>query len=116
MIDFMNCSLDRSDEYREFILSHESAVQTEKAAWMEKAKAGERIIPYCESWPEDEPNRDPQVYFEFVDEENNIYVDFFDRDTQLWVDSYRFKDHQLSWTINIDKAAIDYYRKEVPPS
>ena len=109
MIDFPNGSFDRSDEYREFILSHSNAVKTEKHAWVGEAKAGKKIWPYCESWPEDEPKRDDQVYFEFVDEDYNIYVDFFDRDSGEWIDSYCFTDPKLMWTIAVDLAAAGYY-------
>lgn len=109
MIEFLNCTLDRSDEYLDFILSHDNAVQTERSAWVEAAKNGAKIIPYCESWPQDEPERDPLVYFEFVDDDNNIYVDFFDRDTGEWVVSYKFYDRELSWTISIDRWAAKAY-------
>ena len=109
MIEFLNASFDRSDEYREFILSHDNAVKTERSAWVEAAKAGAKIIPYCQSCPEDEPDRDPLIYCEFVDEKNNIYVDFFDRDTHEWVESYKFYDPELAWTISVDKLAAELW-------
>lgn len=108
MIEFLNASFDRSDKYRDFILNHDNAVKTERSAWVEAAKTGAKILPYCQSCPEDEPDRDPLVYFEFVDENNNIYVDFFDRDTDEWVESYRFYDPKLAWTISVDRWAAEW--------
>ena len=105
MINFINATFDRSDEYRAFILEHESAVKTEKAAWIEAAKAGKKVIPYCSSCPEDEPERDPLIYFEFVDSDLNIYVDFFNRDTEEWIESFRYTDEDHSWTIKVDNIA-----------
>ena len=117
-MEFMNASFDRSDEYREFILEHDTAVPTEKGAWIPVARAGKKVVPYCESMPEDEPERDPQFYLEFVDEDLNIYVDFFDRDTEQWVDSYRFKDKQFTWTICVDNwlygNPLGFSREELP--
>lgn len=109
MIEFLNASFDRSDEYRDFILRHDNAVKTEKAAWVAAAKAGAKIIPYCQSWPEDEPDRDPLIYCEFVDDKNNIYVDFFDRDTHEWVESYMFHDPKLAWTISVDRWGLELF-------
>ena len=102
---FPNVSFDRSDEYRAFILKHESAVKTEKAAWIREAEAGKKVIPYCQSYPEDEPERDPLIYFEFVDSDLNSYVDFFDRNTEQWVESYHYTDKHHSWTIKVDNWA-----------
>ena len=106
MINFFTTSFDRSNEYRDFILEHDNAVKTEKAAWAELAKNGAEILPYCSSAPEDEPNRDNVVYFEFVDEADNIYVDFFDRDTTEWIESYKFYDADLARTIYVDRMWI----------
>ena len=102
-MNFICVSFDRSEEYRDFILSHDNAVKTERAAWVETAKNGSHIIPYSESAPQDEPDRDSVVYFEFVDEGNNIYVDFFNRDTYEWIESFKFYDKDLAWTISWDK-------------
>jgi hypothetical protein len=121
-MDFLNATFDRSDEYRAFILGHDRATKTEKAAWIHAAKTGAKVIPYCCSYPEDEPDRDPQFYLEYVDDDLNIYVDFFDRDTEEWVDSYRYKDPKMSWTIYFDNwvagnplglaIAVDEWRME----
>lgn len=107
-MEFINASLDRSDEYRDFIQSHENAVKTEKAAWIAAAKAGKKVIAYSESFPEDEPDRDPLVYFEFADEDKNLYVDFFNRDTKQWVESFKFFDEELAWTIGVDNMLYGY--------
>lgn len=84
-MDFYCCSMQSPDEYKKIILSHENAVKTEKAAWMEAGKAGKKVWPYSASMPEEEPNRESVIYFEFVDEDLNIYVDFFNRDTEEWL-------------------------------
>lgn len=34
-MDFYCCSMQSPDEYKKIILSHEDAVKTEMAAWME---------------------------------------------------------------------------------
>ena len=101
-MDFYCCSIHKPDEYKEFILSHENAVKTEKAAWMQAHKAGKKVWPYSESMPECKPKRESIIYFEFVDEDLNIYVDFFNRKTEEWIESYKFKDEQLAWTISVD--------------
>ena len=102
MIEFPNASFDSSKEYKEFILSHDNAVKTERLAFVEAAKAGKKVIPYSSSCPEDEPNREDVVYFEFVDSDLNIYVEFFNRDTQEWIESYCFRDADQEWTILCD--------------
>ena len=71
---------------------------------MEAGKAGKKVWPYSESMPEEEPNRESVIYFEFVDEDLNIYVDFFNRDTQEHNESYKFFDEDLAWTIGVDNA------------
>lgn len=99
---FYCASFDSPAEYKKFILSHEDAVKTEKAAWVDAAKSGKKIWAYSESIPENEPDYESVVYFEFVDEDLNIYVDFFNRDTEAWIESYKFKDDKLAWTIKVD--------------
>lgn len=101
-MDFYCCSMDTPGAYKKFILQHDNAVKTEKAAWMEAGKAGKNVWAYSASMPEEEPNRESIIYFEFVDEDLNIYVDFFNRDTEEWIESYRFKDEGLAWTISVD--------------
>lgn len=103
-MDFYCCSMHSPDDYKKIILSHENSVKTEKAAWMEAGKAGKKVWPYSESMPEEEPNRESVIYFEFVDEDLNIYVDFFNRDTEEWLESYRFTDDEYAWTISVDNA------------
>lgn len=103
-MDFPNCSMDRADEYRAFILTHDNAVKTEKAAWIEARKAGKSVIPYSCSCPENEPDRETVVYFEFLDEDLNVYVDFFNRDTREWIESFKFYDDGLAWTAAVDNA------------
>ena len=102
MLDFYCLSTDTPDEYKEFILQHDNAVKTEKAAWMEAHKAGKKVWPYSQSMLVDEPNRANIIYLEFVDEDLNIYVDFFNYDTEEWIESYRFKDDELAWTTLVD--------------
>lgn len=103
-INFITCSFDPPDGYKAFILRHEHAEKTEKAAWMAAAKTGKAVIPYCEYSPREAPERDSIIYFEFVDEDLNIYVDFFNRDTQEHIESYKFFDEVLAWTIGVDNA------------
>lgn len=101
-MDFYCCSIDSPAEYKKFIASHDNAIKTGKAAWMEADESGRKVWPYSQSMPEEAPNRESIIYFEFVDEEMNIYVDFFNRDTEEWVESYRFKDDEIAWTISVD--------------
>lgn len=101
-MDFYCYSTDTPAAYKEFILQHDNAVKTEKAEWMKAHKAGKKVWPYSQSMPEEAPNRESIIYFEFVDEDLNIYVDFFNRDTEEFLESYRFKDDELAWTISVD--------------
>lgn len=101
-MEFYCFSTQSPDEYKEIILSHENAVKTEKAAWMQAHEAGKKVWPYSQSMPEEAPNRESIIYFEFVDEDLNIYVDFFNWDTEEWIESYRFQDDELAWTISVD--------------
>lgn len=101
-MDFYCCSTDTPDEYKKFILQHDNAVKTEKAAWMEAHEAGKKVWPYSHSMLEEETDRGNIIYLEIVDEDLNIYVDFFNMDTEEWIESYRFKDEELAWTISVD--------------
>lgn len=101
-MEFYCCSMHDPEEYKEIILSHESAVKTEQAAWFKALESGKKVWPYSASMPPEEQNDETIVYFEFVDDDLNLYVDFFHTKNMKWIESYRFTDNDYAWTILID--------------
>lgn len=93
------------EEYKEIILSHESAIKTEQAAWFKALESGKKVWAYSASMVPGEPDDETIIYFEFVDDDLNIYVDFFHIKNMEWIESYRFTDEDYAWTIFIDNIA-----------